>query len=230
MGKWQAAILVFTFSPLYLIGQDGSPTDISGSCTVPIEQSPSPQGLRLGMTISESTFVLGRQVKARHVNSKLQISETMSDGAVRQRENTTRYSIGEEEFAYYPRADSNIGSLYLRFWKDRLYTILLDYDIRDFEWKSAITSHAIAKKFSLQTNGWQGTKLVCEGFYLRAVKSEKSVQIEITDSKVKSEIREEAEKAIVADYKKLWPRSQEESSEILKTIKSGPPPVLKRKK
>jgi hypothetical protein len=142
------------------------------------------------------------------------------NGLATSEERTTVYPIGEALYSYYPSDTTNRGQLYFRFWKDKLYTIALDYDSRDFG--EALTADAVAKKLNLPFEGWDGLTLRCHGFYVAAVPASGGVQIEITDVATKDEIREATERTISSEKKYRKPDSD------TWVYSTDDPPVLKK--
>lgn len=187
-------IATMLLTPLLLLGQvSGQAAVVEAPCKLAMEDSPSLLGLKLGMTPQQVAEVLGRDVDARAVPTKLIVTTTMKSGHVRREERSTSSSIGETEFTYYPRPDSNVGSLYLRFWRNRLYTYALDFEPRDFAWlpdKSEI--EVIADKLGLPKEDWRDSRLDCSDFYVKLTRSSLEVRAEVTGSKTAELIEQEA--------------------------------------
>ena len=175
------------------------PATSGEQCSLELKDSPVILGLKLGMAPSESSSAIGRTVTARDIRSRIKITKTRPDGPSEISEKSTRIPIGETEFSYYPRADTNVGSIYLRYWKDKLFTVLLDFYERDVVADASLTTAALAKRLGLPSVGWKNNELICKEFYVRAVRHQKSIQVELTDSALKNEIKKAAEASITRD-------------------------------
>lgn len=195
-------------------------------CTQKVDESPAPLGVKLGMTAAEAGKTLGRIVNPRPARSTIRYTQTRMSGEKRIEERITAESIGEGLFAYYPYEEDNRGALYLRFWREKLYTIVLEYDARDFiQTPSNEHTTPFVKKFQLPNVGWDGMTLKCDGFYFAGTVTKNGIQIELTDSQAKEEIRNEAEKVIESQWRTLRPSDFDQADPSGK----GYPPVLKRR-
>lgn len=162
--------------------------------------------------------------------STIRYVKTDRSGLLTSEKRDTSQYIGESEFSYYPRAESNIGSVYLRFWSGKLYTILLTFDDRDFDWRpDEQISQTISRRLRVPGGAWDNEILLCRGFYIRFIRLAGSVQVELTDSETKDEIKTKAERSfdhpeiLISAQPKLKPRPVQEGS------KKPPRPVLKNR-
>jgi hypothetical protein len=201
----RSSLLITMLACLSSVALSQAPSDRVelSTCTLTLDHSPVILGLKLGSSPSESSFAIGRAVISRDIRSKIRVSRTVAGGAPVVTEQATRHSIGETEFSYYPSSDTNVGSIYLRFWKNRLFTVLLDFDQRDFGGEPGSESIAVAKRLGVPPAGWQENRLECDGFYVNLVRREKSIQVELTDSLIKEEIKKLAEETIALEARWL---------------------------
>jgi hypothetical protein len=201
------------------------------ACSLTKDESPALLGLKLGMTPSEVSNVLGRNISARDILTKILVKKITKDGVVVQNELSTKSYIGEKEYAYYPHNDSNVGSIYLRFWDKSLYTVALDYDPRDFDWSTQRSdSQVIAEKLGLPFDYWEGSRLACSDFYVDAARTSDGVCIELTDSVTKDKLKIIAEKTISDEANLLGPAPTLRKKEPPALKNKIDPPVLKVKK
>jgi hypothetical protein len=166
-------------------------------CDIGLAEAPRPLGLELGMTVEEVSRVLGRRVVPKGIVSSIRETRIGVGGEEETKVRETEAFLGEDEYSYYPQRDTNIGSLYLRFWSGRLYTVLLTFDDRDLEWRpDEKTTQTVARKLGLPVDGWNGNTLECIDFYTRFVRSDGGVEVETTDLATKNTIKAKAERSL----------------------------------
>ena len=214
-------ILIILLCPIAFRGQNNQ---LTSECKLTIKDSPILLGLKLGMTPKQVEEALGRKAVPRDVRTEILVTKTKKNGEVTKEERWTHEPIGETEFTFYPRDESNVGSLFLRFWKDRLYTFSLNRDLRDFKWQVAIPDPTvIAETLLLPPGPWEGPRLTCSEFYIDARRNSDGVRIEITDSLAKNAIKANAEKVIAEEANHLY------TNDPPKTESDGPPKLKSRK-
>jgi hypothetical protein len=177
------------------------------ACKTTSDQISPLVGLRLGMTPAEASVGFGRSVTGRPIRSEIMKVVVTYSGKTNV-EKSTKESIGEEEYSYYPQENTNLGGIYLKFWNERLYKIVFNFDKRDLQWEnSTVTDYtaAIADKFGVPRDGWKDGSLTCDGFNIVANESGVGVQITIADINAISQIKSQAEKTIAFEAKQLGP-------------------------
>jgi LysM repeat protein len=131
-------------------------TRVGAPCSLSVKYAPTIRGLKVGMDKSQVVGILG--------SSGLRIVPLMS-------------SLTESILIYLPTLNAHlkgIESLQLKFFRDSLYEISINYEKAGIEWRDGYEySLILAEKLKLPQNAWSsygmGANIKCKGFSLGAL-------------------------------------------------------------
>lgn len=212
-------------------------------CDLTLKDAPILRGLKLGLSVNEVSKILGIEIKLKPKKTNVYLTkeeiakytESPKDASslypyIEIASTTESQDVGEKEFEYRtfdlsPEHLKDLEKISLRFYKDKLFDVDIDYLVEGYKWNNLTEFiENISGKLNLKVELWSKTTsdigfLFCKDFGLVASISNYSqksgASLSLTDSLVSSELSKISKAAFLEKQKQLE-KEKEDKKKIFK--------------